>query len=388
MTDKGKILVLDDEAGIRRACRRALEPQGYDVVTASTTEEALRRFDEDSFDLVLLDIMLPDGRGIDLLEPLNERDADLVCIVITGYATVELAVNAIKHGAYDFISKPFNSDQLILTVEQGLEKRRLSLETKRLQNIEKEAEGLLRTKQDMERLDEMKSTFMLTVAHELRAPVSSALSLLRTLLHGLAGELGEKQSLIMGRIEIRLEMLIELINDLIELAASKTPALAESHESIAVQPLLEKLVKHFSTEADSKSLTLNLQVPRDLVYVQATQDGLEKIFTNLIHNAIKYTPAHGRIEVALDVREGTIEITVSDSGIGIPEEDILRLWDEFFRAKNARASGISGTGLGLSIVKQYVEEFAGTVGVESVENEGSTFTISLPIANHPSNDHL
>jgi len=365
MTGKGKILVLDDEAGIRRACRRALEPQGYDIETVGTIEEFSRRLDEESFDLVLLDIMLPDGRGIDLLPLLNEEDEDLVCIVITGYATVELAVNAIKQGAYDFISKPFTSEQLLMTVEQGLEKRHLSLETKRLKNIEREAEGLLRTKQDMERLDEMKSTFMLTVAHELRAPVSSALSLLRSLLHGLSGE-------------IRLEMLFDLINDLIELSASKTPALVESHESIAVQPVLEKMIKHFSVEAESKSLTLSLRAPADTAYVQATITGLEKIFSNLIHNAIKYTPANGRVEIALEDSDGWLKITIADNGIGIPEDDIPRLWNEFFRAQNARASGISGTGLGLSIVKQYVEEFAGTVEVESVENEGSTFTVELP----------
>ncbi len=378
MHEKKKILVLDDEAGIRRACRRALEPLDYDVVTASTIEEALACVEEKTFDLALLDIMLPDGRGIDLLEPLNRRDPDLVCIIITGYATVELAVNAIKHGAYDFISKPFKSDQLIMTVEQGLEKRRLSLETKRLQSIEKEAGELLRAKQDMEKLDEIKSTFMLTVAHELRAPVSSALSLLRTLVHGLAGEMDDRQSQILERIEIRLEMLIELINDLIELAASKTPALFKSHTSIAVQPLLENLVQHFSTEAESKSLTLSLNAPAEKVFVKATQDGLEKIFANLIHNAIKYTPEQGQIEIAIHVTDGTTEICVKDTGIGIPEDDIPRLWDEFFRAKNARASGIAGTGLGLSIVKQYVDEFGGTLAVESIERKGSTFTVALP----------
>ena len=387
MTEKNKILVLDDEAGIRRACRRALEPLDYEVVTARTIQEALACVEEESFDLALLDIMLPDGRGIDLLEPLNERDPDLVCIIITGYATVELAINAIKHGAYDFISKPFKSDQLILTVEQGLEKRRLSLETKRLQSIEKEAEELLRAKQDMERLDEIKSTFMLTVAHELRTPVSSSLSLLRTLIHGLAGEMDDQQSQILERIEIRLGMLIELINDLIELAASKTPALSESHTTIAVQPLLEKLVQHFSTEAGSKSLTMSLQLPADKVLVNATQDGLEKIFSNLIHNAIKYTHEQGHIEITLRMTNGTTEIAVMDTGMGIPEDDIPRLWDEFFRAKNARASRIAGTGLGLSIVKQYVDEFGGTIAIESIEEKGSTFTVTLPRSDSTSIDN-
>jgi two-component system phosphate regulon sensor histidine kinase PhoR len=221
---------------------------------------------------------------------------------------------------------------------------------------------------------------MLTVAHELRAPVSSALSLLRTLVHGLAGDMDDRQSQILERIEIRLEMLIELINDLIDLAASKTPALSESHKPIALQPLLENLVQYFSTEAESKSLTLRLKAPADKVFVNATQDGLEKIFANLVHNAIKYTPEHGHIEITLEVKDSTTEIAVTDTGMGIPEDDIPRLWNEFFRAKNARSSGITGTGLGLSIVKQYVDEFGGSLAVESIENKGSTFTVTLPIS--------
>jgi DNA-binding NtrC family response regulator len=166
--------------------------------------------------------MMPDGRGIDLLAPIDERDPDIVTVIITGYATVELAVEAIKRGAYDFISKPFTSDQLLMTVNQGLEKRRLSLEAKRLQAIEQEAVSLAREKDEMERLNRFKTEFMLTVAHELRSPVGSAQSLIRTLIRGLAGGLNEQQSEILTRIETRLTVLTELINDLLSLAERKS----------------------------------------------------------------------------------------------------------------------------------------------------------------------
>ena len=132
MTTPGKILVIDDELGIRQGCRRVLGPQGFIVETAATLQEGVQKVQAGDFDLVLLDVMLPDGRGINLLATIRERDPDTVPVIITGYATVEMAVNAIKQGAYDFISKPFTSDLLLMTVNQGLEKRRLSRETRRL----------------------------------------------------------------------------------------------------------------------------------------------------------------------------------------------------------------------------------------------------------------
>ena len=129
---------------LREGCRRVLEAEGYTVQTAATGREGERKACESPFDLVLLDVMMPDVRGVDLLAPIHAQDPDIVCIIITGYATVELATQAIKAGAYDFVSKPFTSDLLLMTVSQGLERRRLSLEAKRLQAYEREAKELAR----------------------------------------------------------------------------------------------------------------------------------------------------------------------------------------------------------------------------------------------------
>ncbi|MGD8857659.1 MAG: response regulator, partial [Chloroflexota bacterium] len=127
-----RILVIDDELGIRQGCRRVLAPQGFQVETAASLQEGLAQLRSAQFDLVLLDVMMPDGRGFDLLGPIHEQDPDTIAIIITGYATVELAVEAIKAGAYDFIAKPFTPDVLLHAVNQGLERRRLSLSARRL----------------------------------------------------------------------------------------------------------------------------------------------------------------------------------------------------------------------------------------------------------------
>jgi two-component system sensor histidine kinase/response regulator len=379
METRGKILVIDDEEGIRRGCHRALEPEGFSVEDASTLREGLEIIQQDHFDLILLDVMMPDGRGIDLLEPILKKDSDTICIIITGFATVELAINAIKQGAYDFISKPFTSDLLIMTVNQGLEKRRLSLEAKRLTAIEKEAAELARAKEEMEKLDQAKSAFMLTVAHELRAPVGGAQSLLRTMTRGIAGDLSDQQRDILKRIEARLDQLMVLINDLLSLASSKSSELEKPLEPIALNPIMQEVVDRFSVEAENKKISLHLEMTDQDLFVEGTSEGLDRIFSNLIGNAIKYTPEKGSVHVQMRTLSNSAEIKVTDTGMGIPEEALPHIWDEFFRAKNARHSGITGTGLGLSIVKQYVDRFKGKISVESTQGKGSEFTVNFPL---------
>ena len=161
MDSQANILIVDDEPGIRIGCRRALEPAGYSVDEAGSFKQGQEKISAKIYDLILLDIMLPDGRGIDLLPAIVAMDPETVTIIVTGYATVEMAVNTIKHGAYDFISKPFTSDLLLLTVEQGLEKRRLSLEAQRVKQVETEAAELARQKAEAERLGAFKAQFAL-----------------------------------------------------------------------------------------------------------------------------------------------------------------------------------------------------------------------------------
>ena len=379
MENQGRILVIDDELGIREGCARVLQPDGFIVETAATLKQGAQKIQTGTYDLVLLDVMMPDGRGIELLETIHNKDPDLICVIITGFATVELAVEAIKQGAYDFISKPFTSELLLMTVNQGLEKRRLTQEAKRLQEIEQRASELAHEKAEMEKLDRMKTTFMLTVAHELRSPVSGAQSLLRTLLRGLAGGLNEQQTDILSRIENRLDFLLELIEDLLSLASSKTFDIEKPLEKIDVLPVLRTVVDQHEPLAESKGIHLIFTASDDSLIVMASEEGLNRIFTNLIGNAVKYTPAEGRVEVAAKKSSSNLTINISDTGIGIPQDDLPHLWEEFFRAKNTRRTGIKGTGLGLSIVKQYIDQFSGQIEVNTVEGVGTTFKLILPL---------
>jgi signal transduction histidine kinase len=380
MENTGKILIIDDEAGICQGCCRALQPQGFTVETAGNFQEGLCKVQAETFDLVLLDVMLPDGRGIDLLKPIHDRDPETVSIILTGYATVELAVDTIKKGAYNFISKPFSADMLLMIVNQGLEKRHLSLEAKRLQSLEQETIELARAKEEAERLNEFKSSFLLMAAHELRSPVSGAQSLVRTLLRGLAGELQPQQSELLSRVEIRLNFLLGMINEILTLASSKTIEIDQPLEKVQVQPVMQRVIEAYAEEAKNQQIVFRVVAPGKSITAMATENGLDTVLRNLIGNAIKYSIPGSTVEVEIKKVSGYARISVSDAGIGIPVEDVPHIWDEFFRAKNAHLAGIAGTGLGLSIVKQFVDRFGGKVGVVSTLGKGTTFTVSLRLS--------
>jgi signal transduction histidine kinase len=221
------------------------------------------------------------------------------------------------------------------------------------------------------------------VTHELRSPVSGAQSLVRTLLHSRGAELNPQQRDIVTRIEARLDLLMALIDDLLALAASKTVGQEEQLEGILLQPVLEQVIGRLTPEAEAKQIRLNLDAPVRVLAVHATEEGLARVFINLIGNAIKYTPTGGRVDVTVVERLGTAGVSVADTGIGIPRADLPHLWEEFFRAGNAKRSGIKGTGLGLSIVKQLVDHFGGLIEVHSVEGEGTTFNVTLPLDRLP-----
>ena len=371
------ILIVDDEPGIRIGCRRALEPAGYRVDDASSLNQGREKLASGIYDLVLLDVMLPDGRGIDLLPDINVKDPETITIIVTGYATVEMAVNAIKHGAYDFISKPFTSDLLLLTVEQGLEKRHLSLEAQRVKQVETEAAEMARQKAEAERLGAFKAKFALTVAHELRAPVAGAQSLLRMLTNGLMGEFDEKQSAILNRLETRLNELLYLINDLLTLAKSKNLIEGTSIERIPLIPVIQKTLSQFEAMAAEKHVGLNLDEQGTELLVNATKDGLAIIFTNLISNAIKYSKMGGNVWIKIKPKGHYVQVEVQDDGIGIPQDALQKIGEEFFRASNAQQSLVTGTGLGLSIVQQYLGYFGGKISIDSLEMKGTTVTVQF-----------
>ena len=236
--------------------------------------------------------------------------------------------------------------------------------------------------QTIEQLDEAKSQFIRMVTHELRSPVSVTQSLLRTLAAGYAGTVTEQQQDILNRATRRVEFLQKLIDDLLDLAAGKTEVKAlEAREPVDLAASLERVVKRFELSAQEKSLTLALykETTDDSLVVMATMEGLDRVFDNLISNAVKYTRPGGRVKVTLKPMDGEANVMIEDTGIGIPDEAMGHLFEEFYRAPNAKAIEHEGTGLGLTIVKDIVTRFGGRIAVQSNSNVGTKFTVSFPL---------
>jgi len=232
----------------------------------------------------------------------------------------------------------------------------------------------------LQRAEKSRGQFVRTVTHELRSPLAGTLSLARALLDGLAGDLGPEQKSMLARMSARLASLSELVNDLLALAASQSPDLQEKPRQVDLLSSLRFVVEQQSAESATKGVELRLAAPGTPIIVAATDQGLARIFSNLVSNAVKYTPSGGKVEVRAAVEGTGAVVTVADSGMGIPEKDLPRLFEDFFRAGNARRSEITGTGLGLSIVKRLVTSYRGVISAKSEIDKGTTFTVALPLA--------
>jgi two-component system phosphate regulon sensor histidine kinase PhoR len=237
--------------------------------------------------------------------------------------------------------------------------------------------------QGMRELDQLKSQFIRMVTHELRSPVSVTRSLLRTITAGYAGELTEQQRDILERANRRIEFLQKLIDDLLDLAAGKAQVKEEIPlEPTPILPILEKVVERYEIPAQEKQIELRFinHCQEEGIEVKGHSEGLDRIFNNLISNAVKYTLEGGKVLVELERLDGELHIRVQDTGIGIPETALPRLFEEFYRAPNAKELETEGTGLGLSITKDIVNRFGGRIHVESQIGVGTTFHVYLPVA--------
>lgn len=229
-------------------------------------------------------------------------------------------------------------------------------------------------------LDQLKSDFVNMVAHELRSPLVSIRQINSVLLEGLAGALQEKQKDFVNRGLIKIDALLALINDLLDVAKIEESKLIHNQEPTDVEKIIMETVNLMDSRAREQGITLTYSA-ENLESLQADPKNIEEIFSNLISNAINYSPEGGRIRVSARGTGDHIEIKVEDTGVGIPPEELPKIFDKFYRVKHPKTRHVTGTGLGLPIVKGIVEAHQGTIDVESYPDRGTTFTILFPI--HP-----
>ncbi len=226
-----------------------------------------------------------------------------------------------------------------------------------------------------------KTWFLQKAAHQLKSPFNAIYSLMKVLRKGYMGPVTEQQQDALLRCEKRLEMLGSLVSDLLKLGIRRMSSDRVTPHAVDAGRVLTSLADLFESPASGKGVQIAFQIGDGVPQVMGDEKLIDELFTNLISNAVKYTPSGGKVNVVLEpLSRDRVKFQVSDTGIGIPEEDVSRLFTEFFRAENAKALAEEGTGLGLVIVKEIVDFLGGSISVKSRVGDGTTFTCLLPVA--------
>ncbi|MDH5467402.1 MAG: hybrid sensor histidine kinase/response regulator [Candidatus Aminicenantes bacterium] len=361
---KPVVLVIDDEEIMRDSCTQILTKDGFQAETAENGTIGLEKIKEIKPDLVLVDLKMPGISGMEVLEKIKEIDPNIISVVITGYATVESAVDAMKIGAYDFLPKPFSPDQLRLIIRRGLERRKLILETESLRQEKKL----------------MEENFITMVSHQLRSPLVTIIQYYEVILGGMAGDVPEKQKEIIQKTKARLEGLLNLITDWLDVARLDSGQIVESLQPTPVKKIVTKVIEDLKPLTQEENISLELGSCSKNDVVQGNADTLEQVFSNLATNAIRYNRPNGKVIVSIKENADYIAVEVRDTGIGIAKEHLPFIFDQFFRVKRGEGQKVKGTGLGLSIAKKIVDAHGGSIQVTSEPDKGSTFTVLLPKA--------
>jgi len=359
-----RILVIDDEEAMRDSCRQVLTRAGYEVDLASNGEKGLEQVRSFAPDLVLLDLKMPGLSGTEVLEQLPAIDPHLITVVITGYATVESAVEAMKQGAYDYLPKPFSPEELRIIVRRGLERRRYMLETERL----------LREK------EMMRKNFVSLVSHELRSPLAAIQQNLIVITSSLAKDIPEQPLQMLERMKARIKGLITLISDWLNLSRIESGEFLTGMEEVDLIEVLNDVTDLLAPLAQEKEVILHNEAPSSFPKLKGTREILTMLLVNLVQNGIKYNRKGGSVTMTVKREAPELAlITVGDTGIGIPKDKLPYIFEQFYRAKQ-KGSEVEGSGLGLSIVHLIVEALQGSIQVESEENKGTTFAVRLSLA--------
>jgi len=359
---KHKILVIDDEEVVLDSCTQILDGGDCRINTASNGAEGLKRLEDLEPDVVFLDLKMPGLSGLEVLERIRAMRPLMVVIVITGYATVSSAVEAMKKGAFDFLPKPFTPDELRMIARRGLEHSRLVQQT-----------TALRQEKEM-----LRENFAAIVSHELKSPLGA----LQQNLYALSGELEDKlsaeQQKRFTRLQTRLDDLLKLIHSWLRVFSVDINKLKETFKPVGLGDIVAKAVESALPHATRKALQIETSVADGLPPVTGDEGSLTEVVTNLLGNAVKYSFPNHKIQVRAEARDSEALVSVTDTGVGIAKEDLPRLFQDFARG-HAQPEGVTGCGMGLAISRRIAEVHGGTITVASEPGKGSTFTIHLPL---------
>lgn len=358
---QGKILVVDDQESIRKLVALHLRKEGYDVCTACDGREGLKLVPEQHPDIIISDLMMPGLDGIEFCRRVkaDKQMREIFFIMLTAKSRIEDKLEGFGSGADDYMVKPFNHHELIARVASAM----------RIRILQKE----LRV------LNQLKDEFLGMAAHDMRTPLTVIKGWCDLFSEKLLGDLNEEQREAIDGVNQQATLMLHLINDLLDVAkieAGKVQLALGYHN---ISDIIAECLRSQSLVALKKQIILVNRVPSDLPLVWIDSERIGQVLGNLLSNAFKFSPEGATVTVSA-VRNGDfVEVSVADTGVGIPPQDVEKMFEKFAQVSSRATCGEKGTGLGLAIVRKIVELHGGRVWVKSKVGEGSTFTFLVPV---------
>lgn len=368
----GKVLVVDDELSVATSIKAVLQLDGNEVTTVTSGKAALAQLHEHEFDVVLTDLRLDDLDGNEILRETQSLWPDTVAIVLTGYASLESAVTALRGGAYDYLIKPLDVVELRATVGRALERRRI-----RQRLVE------------LEQLDRLKTQFLSMASHELRTPltaVSGFMQLARRRMSRLSGEtdvpppLREEAQKADETLELanrQAKKLARLIDELLDVSRLQQGRVEMRLAEIELTDVVRDVAERMRILSKGHEIETKIEGAAPIV---ADRDRIEQVLEDLVGNAIKYSPDSPHIEISLHVNGANAVVSVRDGGIGIAPGEVEKIFGLFYRSPDPRADHVGGLGLGLYVSREIVSRHHGRLWAEPNIGAGTTFHVTLPLA--------
>jgi signal transduction histidine kinase len=352
---KSHILVVDDEMGPRESLKMILNPY-YNVHVAERGGQAVEMLGKLPVDLVTLDLKMPGLSGIHVLEKLKEYDPDIEAIIITGYGSLDTAIEGLRLGAFDYISKPFDVNHILSLVRRGLERR--SAKTK---------------------LRRVKADFLSNVSHELRTPLSVVVGFVYLLLNQVIGKLSEEQQKVLETVYRNSEELLELIDNVLWMTSLNAGDAAATVERFDAREIVRDSVKRYERILREKGLVLSVELAEGGMHIFSDRSKVERIFQNVFNNAVKFT-SEGEIKVKAQpaADRSSIEFEVTDTGIGIERNKMDSIFEPFQQVDTSSHRSFSGLGLGLTVARRMVELIGGTLNISSESGKGTRVLMKFP----------
>jgi signal transduction histidine kinase len=376
-----RILIVDDEAALLTALCRVLKTQDYSTTGASSGPEALDALraaaahDATRFDVLITDLMMPEMNGIALLREALVIDADLVGIVMTGYGTIDTAVEAITAGALDYILKPFNLTVVTSVLRRAVAMRSLRLENTALRRqVANHTAQLEETNRLLRIANKDLDAYSSSVSHDLRGHLHRIIGFSRLLKDEKPGPLNVAQKEFVNYVCDGGEQLLSLAEDLLSFARLGEQSV--SKEAIPVTALVQEILEELRGRTPQRMVDIRIGALPDAL---ADPSLFRQVLVNLLSNALKFTQhvAHPRIEITGRVSAGETSYCIRDNGAGFDMVDAPRLFRNFQRLHSE--SEFAGTGLGLAIVRRILERHGGSVAAQAAVGAGAAFSITLPM---------